>query len=85
MGWNCVHIEHKRLAIPLDVTFRNMLIDEYRHLGAPANCRVYRRRHVGAHTYYFCPTTSEAMEAFLNFWEAFECPQPNVGELEAII
>jgi len=86
LEWHCVHIEHKRLAHPLDVTFRNMLIQEYRHFGEPADCRVYRKSHGdGARTYFFSPAASEHMEIFLNFWEAFECPEPAVLELETII
>jgi len=86
LEWHCVHIEHKRLAHPLDVTFRNMLIQEYRNFGEPADCRVYRKSHGdGARTYFFSPAASEHMEIFLNFWEAFECPEPANSGLEVIL
>jgi len=86
LDWHCVHIEHKRLAHPLDVTFRNMLMQEYRNFGEPADCRVYRKRHFdGGTTYFFSPEASEHMEIFLNFWEAFECPAPSLLGLEIIV
>jgi hypothetical protein len=86
LDWHCVHIEHKRLAHPLDVTFRNMLTQEYRSFGEPVDCRVYRKRHGdGASTYFFSPEASEHLRIFLNFWEAFECPAPNPSGLELII
>ena len=87
MGWYCVHIEHIRLSNALNVTFRNLLLQEYRSLGEPANCRVYRRQRVdGSNTYYFSPGAYEALKAFVNFWEGHECAQPTdaIG-LEAII
>ena len=37
MEWYCVHIEHIRVALPMSVTFRNMLIKEYNALGQPDN------------------------------------------------
>jgi hypothetical protein len=86
LEWRCVHIQHKRLAYPLDVTFRNMLIQEYRSFGEPADCRVYRKSHGdGAKTYFFSPAASEHMEIFLNFWGAMECPEPHTSGLEVIV
>jgi hypothetical protein len=32
-SWVCVHIEHERLSEAINVTFRNMLISEYREFG----------------------------------------------------
>ena len=87
MGWYCVHIEHMRLSDPLNVTFRNLLIGEYRSLGQPSNCRVHRRRHMNSSvTYYFSPGAYEAMTAFVSFWKGTECAEPtdSIG-LEAII
>jgi hypothetical protein len=34
-GWYCVHIAHERLLNAIDVTFRHMLLSEYRGLGQP--------------------------------------------------
>ena len=87
MGWHCVHIEHMRLSNALNVTFRNMLLAEYRSLGTPADCRVYRRRHPDAAiTYYFSPNAFESMSAFVEFWNGYACPEPTdfIG-LEVII
>jgi hypothetical protein len=86
LEWHCVHIEHKRLVHPLDVTFRNLLTQEYRSFGEPADCRVYRKRHRnGAMTYFFSPEASEHLKIFLNFWEGFECPAPDLLGLELTI
>jgi len=86
LEWHCVHIEHKRLAYPLDVTFRNLLTQEYRSFGEPADCRVYRKRHFdGGTTYFFSPEASEHLKIFLNFWEAFGCPAPSLLGLEIIV
>ena len=77
MGWYCVHVEHQRLSTPLNTTFRNMVLAEYRKLGEPVNCRVYRRQHVNSSvTYYFSPGAYETLAALVNFWHGTECPEP---------
>jgi hypothetical protein len=64
-----------------------MLIDEYLALGSPQACRVYRRlRPDKAVSYFFSPIAAEALAAFVNFWDGFECIEPaNLAETEAII
>lgn len=77
MGWYCVHIDHKRLAAPVNHTFRNMLIAEYRALGEPKDCRVYRDFHTdGSFSYLFSPAAAEKMAVFVDFWEAFGISEP---------
>ena len=88
MRWHCVLIEHERLGQPLDATFRNMLLTEFRLAGEPADCRVYgRERGPGTHVYYFSQGASSAMKAFVDFWEGYECQEPNAAQagLEVII
>jgi hypothetical protein len=88
MGWHCVFIEHQRLGQPLDATFRNMLIVEFRMAGEPADCRVYgREKGPGGHIYYFSPGAYKAMKAFVDFWDGYECHEPNAdqADLEVVI
>ena len=54
-----------------------MLVAEYRDLGQPDNCRVYRHLHEdGSYSYYFSPGAVQVMKAFLNFWQAFGVAEP---------
>lgn len=77
MGWYCVRIEHQRLGPPLDETFRNMLWAEFQYAGQPADCRVYgRETEPGAHIYYFSPKAYLAIKAFVDFWQGYECHEP---------
>ena len=77
MGWYCVHIDHKRLAAPVNHTFRNMLIAEYRDLGEPPECRVYRDFHTdGSYSYVFSPAAAAKLAVFIDFWEAFGISEP---------
>ena len=86
MDWYCVQIEHKRLAMAINVTFRNMLIAEYRALGQPHNCRVYRETHADGYSYFFSPDAAETLRAFVNFWEGFGVSQPtNLAQMEIIV
>jgi hypothetical protein len=87
MGWCCVHIAHTRVARAVNVTFRNMLIDEYRILGEPKDCHVYRRvRPDDSCSYFFSPAAAGAMEAFVNFWEGYECDEPtNLAQMDILI
>ena len=81
MGWHCVLIEHERLGYPLDATFRHMLMAEYQSVGEPADCRVYGcEKGPGAHIYYFSPGAYQAMKAFVDFWEGYECREPNPAQ-----
>ena len=77
MAWHCVLIEHERLGQPLDVTFRNMLRVDFQTAGEPADCRVYAREHgPRSHLYYFSPGAYKAMKAFVDFWQGYECQEP---------
>ena len=76
-NWVCVHIEHERLSEAVNVTFRNMLISEYREFGEPKHCRVFREFHAnGSYSYFFSPTAAETFEALINFWNGFTVSQP---------
>ena len=59
MDWYCIQIEQHRLSHAINLTFRNMLIEEYRHHGALDNCRVYRQIQLGSYTYLFCTRCSQ--------------------------
>jgi hypothetical protein len=88
MGWHCVLIEHERLGYPLDATFRNMLNADFQTAGRPAGCRVYgRETRPGAHIYYFSPGAYQALKAFVDFWDGYECrePDPEQAGLELIL
>ena len=87
MQWYCVRIDHVRLAIPINVTFRNMLVDEYRDLGEPSHFRVYRRGNSnGPFSYFFPPDTAAMVMAFLNFWNAYAVSEPEgLEEMEVVI
>ena len=88
MGWHCVLIEHQRLGFPLDVTFRNMLQAEFRTAGRPTGCRIYGRETApGVHIYYFSPEAYRAMKSFVDFWDGYECQEPDPAQagLEVII
>jgi len=77
VSWICVHIEHERLCEAVNVTFRNMLIAEYREFGEPKDCRVFREFHTnGSYSYFFSPTAAETFEALLNFWNGFTVSPP---------
>ena len=86
-GWHCVHIEQTRLINAFDATFRNMLKTEYRALGEPDGCEVYRRTDSrSGYWYFFSPKAAEAMKAFAYFWKAFGCEPPaSFEDLETII
>jgi hypothetical protein len=74
---------YSHIAISIRNYLRSLLTQKYRSFGEPADCRVYRKRHGdGANTYFFSPEASEHLRIFLNFWEAFECPAPNLLVLE---
>lgn len=87
MSWYCVHIDHKRLSTPLNLTFRNLLTAEYRALGEPSECRVYRDYHTdGSYSYMFSPAAAEKMAVFLDFWEAFRISDPKeLGHMRLIV
>jgi hypothetical protein len=54
-----------------------LLLEEYRDLGQPDNCRVYSKTHPnGSYSYFFSPGAAEAFKVFLNFWEGSEVPEP---------
>ena len=86
-GWSCVHIQHTRVARAVNLTFRNMLIDEYKELGEPRDCNVYRRvRPDQAVSYFFSPAAAHALAAFVNFWDGYECIQPtDLAQMDVII
>jgi len=87
MAWWCVQVAHTRVSRAVNLTFRNMLIDEYRALGQPNGCHVYRRvRADDSVSYFFAPAAGEALAAFVNFWEGYECSEPtNLAEMDVII
>src|SRR6185503_20169213 len=77
VSWICVHIEHERLCEAVNVTFRNMLIAEYREFGEPKDCRVFREFHTnGSYSYFFSPTAAETLGALINFWNGFTVSPP---------
>jgi hypothetical protein len=82
-----VHIQHTRVARAVNLTFRNMLIDECRECEAPDDCHVYRHvRADGSISYFFSPAGSEALAAFVNFWEGYGCVKPtNLAQMEVTI
>jgi hypothetical protein len=85
--WYCVRIEQQRLARVINLTFRNMLLEEYRDLGQPDNCRVYRRIHPdGSHTYLFSPDAADVMKIFVDFWEGSAVAEPTAfDQMEVVI
>ena len=87
MDWHCVHIEHMRLARPLNETFRNLLIDEYVDLGQPRNCRVYVRENPeGGYSYFFSPGAGERLEIFVRFWRGVPVSEPtNLQHLQVVV
>ena len=76
MSWYCVHIEHMRVAKAENITFRNMLIEEYQKHGSPRDCHVYLKS-AGGYFYYFSPAASEALGVFMRFWEGYGVPEPS--------
>jgi hypothetical protein len=87
MAWCCVHIEHTRVSRAVNLTFRNMLIDDYRELGQPKDCHVYRHaRPDGSINYFFSPTAAEAMAVFVDFWGGYEYVEPtNLAQMDVMI
>ena len=85
--WYFVEIAHARLLNAIDVTFRHMLISEYRNLGHPADCRVYRQAGLSrSYLYFFSPASANHFRALVNFWEGVGCSEPtNLAEMEVII
>ena len=86
-GWYCIHIAHDRLLNAIDMTFRHMLVSEYRDLGQPADCSVYRRLGLTrSYMYFFSPEAANQLRAFVNFWEGVNCSEPaNLAGMEKII
>ena len=76
---------HKQRAV--NVTFRNMLVDEYRELGEPMGCHVNRRVHAdGSSSYLFSPAAAAALGAFVHFWDGYECAEPtNLAQMDVMI
>jgi hypothetical protein len=87
MGWCCVHIAHTRVSRAVNLTFRNMLTDEYRELGEPKSCHVYRHAPAdGSFTYFFSPAAAKALVVFVDFWEGYECVEPaNLAKMDIIV
>ena len=87
MAWCCVHIAHTRVSRAVNLTFRNMLIDEYRELGEPKGCHVYRHDHAdGSYTYFFSPAAAEALAVFVDFWDGYGCGEPtNLTQMDVVI
>lgn len=87
MDWYCIQIDHPRLVVTIDVTFRRMLIAEYLAFDAPKNCRVYRKAFPdNSYCYFFSPEAANIFKAFVNFWEGIAVPEPtNLLEMEVII
>lgn len=87
MDWYCIQIDHPRLVLTIDVTFRKMLIGEYRDFGQPENCRVYRKIFPdGSYLYYFSPQAAYTFKVFVNFWEGYAISEPtNLHDMEIII
>ena len=86
MGWYCVHIENIRACEGGNATFRKMLIDDYRFIGQPPNCRVYLDSAVSGYFCYFSPAAAKALEAFIDFWEGFGIPAPNdLHKMEVVL
>jgi hypothetical protein len=86
-GWYCVYVEHLRLTLAVDVTFRNMLISEYLEIDSPENCWVYRKVHGDcSYSYFFSPEATEALEAFIRFWGGFGCSEPTgLHQMEVVL
>ena len=86
-NWYFVEIAHARLLNAIDVTFRHMLISEYRTLGQPADCRVYRGLGLSrSYLYFFTPEAADHLRALVNFWEGVGCSEPtNLAKMEVII
>src|SRR5882672_2709844 len=86
-SWVCVHIEHERLSEAINVTFRNMLISEYREFGEPKDCRVFRDYHTnGAYSYFFSPAAAEKLAALIDLWNGFGVSDPtNLSHMTQIV
>ena len=87
MDWYCIQIDHPRLVITIDVTFRKMLIAEYLAFGEPKSCRVYRKAFPDkSYCYFLSPEAADTFRAFVNFWEGIAVSEPtNLLEMEVII
>jgi len=86
-GWYCVQIDHPRLVRTIDLTFRNVLVGEYRDLGQPENWRVFRKSFDdGSHCYFFSPEAARQLAALVNWWQGIEVPEPqDLDEMSRII
>ena len=70
MGWHCVHIEQMRPSRALNSTFRKMLVEAFRTLGQPQDCRVYvQTLPDDSHNYYFSLGAAATFKSFVSFWE----------------
>jgi hypothetical protein len=77
LGWFCVHIEHARLTRPVNATFRNLLVQEYLHLGRQSDCYVYSKRSAeGGHVYYFSPGAAQRFRHLIEFWNGIGISEP---------
>ena len=87
VSWYCVHIEHERLCEAINVTFRNMLIAEYRAFDEPKECRVFRDYHTnGSYSYYFSPAAADKLAALIELWNGFGVSDPtNLSHMTQIV
>jgi hypothetical protein len=87
MDWHCVHIQQTRVSRAVNLTFRNMHIDEYRELGQPKDCHVYRLiRADTSVSYFFSPVAAGALVVFVDFWEGYDCVEPtNLAQMDIVI
>jgi hypothetical protein len=87
LEWYCVHIAFARVSRAVNLTFRNMLMDEYRELGEPKGCHVYCHALTdGSFTYFFSPAAAEALAVFVYFWEGYKCVEPtNLAQMDVTI
>ena len=86
MDWYCIQIEQHRLSHAINLTFRNMLIEEYRDHGALDNSRVYRQIHLGNYAYLFSPGAAKALQIFVEFWKGVPVAAPaDLSHMDVVI
>ncbi len=87
MDWYCVQIEPTRLARTINLTFRTMLLDEYRRRGITSYCHVYfAPTSNGMSSYYFTPVAAQILADFIRLWEGHKVPEPaNFATMEIVV
>jgi hypothetical protein len=75
------------LARTINLTFRTMLIDEYRRRGTTSYCHVYFMPTAeGASSYYFAPVAAHTLADFIRLWEGHKVQEPaKLAAMEIIL